>query len=156
MSSDPALDLEAKAQVESLRRSFLAGRISKEGYERSLRALGVDPEAVNPPAPSTSASASVGAAGAVLAPRVRNPPPPEPSSAPPRLPEDLEARAEQVTKLFREGKMGRGSLEANLARIYEAIDPRLVQLRLSYEGGRIPKDVYDANVHRLLRAWGAP
>lgn len=147
MSSDSSLDLEAKAKVERLKRSYLAGRLSREGYERGLQALGIEPETVNPPAPHPE-DARVGDPVAVSAPVV-NPLPPG-SLAPTRLPTDLEARAEQLTKLFREGKMRRETLETNLARIYETIEPRLTQLRLSYETGRVPKDVYDVNVRRLL------
>lgn len=155
MSSDSSLDLEAKAKVERLKRSFLAGRISREGYERNLRELGVDPETVNPSAPAPH-TGSVGAPDAVPSPRVLNPPPPVPSPAPFRLTEGLEARAQQLTKLFRDGKMKRETLETNLARIYESIDPRLAQLRLAFEAGQIPKDVYDVNVRRLLSEQGVP
>jgi len=155
MPSDPTSDLEAKAKVERLKRSFVSGRISKEGYERSLRELGLDPETVNPPASVVHTEATVGAPGAVPSPHLLNPRPPTTSPGPPRLPEDLEARAQQLTKLFHEGKMKRETLETNLARIYEAIDPRLAQLRAACNEGRIPKDVYDANVRRLLQERGA-
>lgn len=151
MSPDPSLDLEARAKAERLKRSFLAGRISKEGYERNLRALGVEPDTVNPPA-SAPTELRVGAPSAVRSPPVVNPA----SSGPARLPHDLEARAEQLTKLFREGKMRKETLEKNLARIYEAIEPRLAELRVAFEQGRVPKDAYVASVRRLLGPRGAP
>jgi len=61
-----------------------------------------------------------------------------------------------LARLFSEGRMSRETYERNLARTYEAVDPRLAQLRAAHEGGRIPRDVYDANVRRLLAGRGVP
>jgi len=110
-----------------LREAFEAGRITKEAFQANLAKLGVAP----PPPPA----------------EVVNPPAPAPEAA--RAPADLEARIEVLTSMFVNGKISRAVLEKNLARAYEGMDPRLPGLRLALAEGRIPRDVYDANVRRL-------
>ena len=77
--------------------------------------------------------------------------PPPTASVPP----NLEERLDLLTSMFVDGKISRSVYEKNLARAYEAVDPRLAQLRTAHEEGRISRDVYDANVRRVLEERGA-
>ena len=135
-------------RAAKIREAYEAGRISRETYERNLRALGAS-EAVNPMAPPSLARPGV-EPEAVPDTVVTNPS----STAPSPAGVDVEARIARLKKAYGEGKVTKENYEKNLARMYEAVDPRLAQLRKAHEEGRIPKDVYDANVRRLLQSRG--
>jgi len=137
-------------RVARVREAYEAGRISRDTYERNLHALGAL-EAVNPPPPPPAEEPVAPPASVPEAP-VANPL--SPASA--RLPTEFEERVDLLTRLFVEGKLSKSIYEKNLARTYEAVDPRLAQLRIAHEEGRISKDVYDTNVRRVLQARGAP
>ena len=112
-----------------LKAAFENGRITRQAYEENLRRLGV---VESPPAPEPP--------GAVV-----NPPAPR---------TEFEERLDLLTRMFVEGKVSRAVYEGNLARLYEAVDPRLAQLRAARDEGRISRDVYDANVRRVLQERG--
>ena len=137
-------------RVARVREAYEAGRISRDTYERNLHALGAL-EAVNPPPPPPAEEPVAPPASVPEAP-VANPL--SPASA--RLLTEFEERVDLLTRLFVEGKLSKSIYEKNLARTYEAVDPRLAQLRIAHEEGRISKDVYDTNVRRVLQARGAP
>ncbi len=140
----PAPPIEERAA--KLRGAFEAGRISREQYAENLRRMGltVPEEALPPPPPAEEP--------AVADVPVANPPAPRFAPAP----ADLDERIDLLTAMFVEGKLSRGVYERNLARAYEASEPRLAALRAAHESGRITRDVYDANVRRVLQERGAP
>ena len=57
--------------------------------------------------------------------------------------------------MYENGKISEPVLEKNLARVVEDVDPRLARLRQAHDEGRISRDVYDANVRRVLQERGA-
>jgi len=58
--------------------------------------------------------------------------------------------------MYENGKISEPVLEKNLARVVEDVDPRITRLREAVEAGRITRDVYDANVRRILQERGVP
>ena len=115
--------------------AYFSGRISREVYERNLRALGREPAPEAPPAAEAPARVTV----------------PTP-----------EERAEKLRVAFEQGRITRATYAANLAKLGLAppaievapapavgIEERRARLDAAWKAGKITEDAYRANLAKL-------
>ncbi|HLE45632.1 MAG TPA: S8 family serine peptidase [Thermoplasmata archaeon] len=124
----------AEERVARTEDAYRSGRITREVYERNLRAMGREPE------PETAPEAEVPAPVAIPTPG---------------------ERAERLRVAFEQGKITRAAYEANLAKMGLApaieaaptpevgIEERRAKLDAARKAGRITEDAYRANLARL-------
>ena len=163
-------------RIARLRAAYEAGRLPREAYQENLRRIREargqgPPVAVEAPGISKaferafeSSRAPPGPAAPPVPSEAVNPPPEpvmetplaNPPPASPEMPPDVRERVDRLAQSLAEGRLTREAHERALARVYEAVEPRLLQLRKALEAGRIPTSVYDANVRRLLQERAAP
>ncbi len=116
---------ERAAKIEA---AYVEGRITREVYERNVRALGREPT----PEPTA----------------------PEPAPAPMPTPEE---RAERLRTAFEQGRISREAYESNLAKLGLAppaptpppAEEQAARLESAFRSGRITEAAYRANLARL-------
>ncbi len=151
-SSSRSAPVPPQVRLERLKAALAEGRITREAYDKNVRALRIvavrpilpPPPVPPPPEPEPDPEPAPDVP-------IVNPPPPPPDGI--RLP-SFEERIALMKTMFANGRISRRTFEVNLARAFEPLDGRLARLREARESGRITQETYDANVRRLLAQRG--